>query len=356
MIKISVIILIKNGEEYIKYLDDHFESIEEMYFNKYIFEYFIYENNSKDNTKNAIKTFYTRRNRNGKYLLEDIDINKDLDGIKIERGEYMCLLRNKLKTFHGILNSKYSLFIDCDVIFSKYTIEKMVNTFQEYTYFIGPSIANLINVELPTKSKYIHPIPINEQDITWNDTFDFESNNKHLKIKRTDSKDGWAQPLEIRIQPSNSIVALSCYDICYIESIKNNDRIIHPHYYDSFAFISNKYISYKDNDNTCMFTNCIRCSNHRKLFNINLDPSLFIDDKNIIDVESAFGGFFLLKTQVYNIINWDSTICEHHSFCEKIRVFGDILLDPRIKVITLGPNNKNYREIQQIELDDCILT
>jgi hypothetical protein len=69
-------------------------------------------------------------------------------------------------------------------------------------------------------------------------------------------------------------------------------------------------------------------------------------------VNSAFGGFFLIKTNVYNQVSWDTTICEHHSFCKKIREYGDILLEPRLNVITCSNDkDNNYKEIQQQYLD-----
>lgn len=347
MLKISVILVIKNGEEYIKYLDNLFHLIESHYHNKYIFEYFIYENNSTDNTKNAIKNFYEHKNRLGNYLLEDIDINKDLNGINLERGNYMLFLRNKLKLFHSFLKSDYTLLLDADVLFPFDIIDKMINTFNEYNYLIGSSNENIKKIELPTICKSVNPIPSNNQENDWNDKFEVKINNNILSVKRVDSTSGWGQNLELKVKPSKYMVALTVFNICYTNSTIENNSIVNAHYYDSFAMITNKNISYKNNNNTCMFINCNRCKNNRKDNNINIDDSLLVPDNNIFNVNSAFGGFFLLKTYVYNNINWENTICEHHSFCDKIRNFGYILLDPKLKVITINSKNENYREIHQ---------
>lgn len=346
MLKISIILITKNSEEYIKYLDNIFDKIESYYYEKYIFEYFIYENNSNDNTKNEIKNFYQRKNRLGNYLLEDIDKNQDLSGINQERSNYMSFLRNKLKSFHSLLKSDYTLLLDTDVLFQFDIIDKMINTFNEFNYLIGPSDENIKEIELPVICDNASSIPSNHQENDWNDLFHVQLNNNILSIKRVDSTSGWGQNLEVRVKPSKYMVALTVFDICYTNSSIENNRITNAHYYDSFAMIV-KSISYKDNNNTCMFINCNRCKNIRKDHNINIDESLLVPDNNIFNINSAFGGFFLLKTYVYNNINWDNTICEHHSFCEKIRKFGNILLDPRLKVITISSKNENYREIHE---------
>ena len=349
MLTISVVFIIKNGEKYINYLDEQFESIEKKYIPLYRFEYYIYENNSKDGTKCAIQRFYNRTNRRGKYLLEDIDNNKDLDGVKMERGEYMSFLRNKLKSFHGVLQTDYTLLLDADVVFSIDIIEKMINTFNVFSYYIGASDTNSKTVEMPTKCIDANSIPLNDQALDWKDTFGVSWNDEKniLTIKRTDVPDGiWGQPLTISIKPSNSFVALGVFDVCYDNSIFENNIITMQHYYDSLAFISNKNITHTTMNNTCMFEACSYCKSKRLETNIIVEDDLLFSKNNIFKVNSAYGGFFLIKTDIYNHVCWDTTICEHHSFCEKIREYGDILLEPRLNVITCI-HNSNYREIQQ---------
>jgi hypothetical protein len=344
MIIISVVLIIKNREKYIHYLNDIFTTIEEIYVDKYMFEYFIYENNSTDDTKNAIKNFYKSKNRNGKYFLENIDNNKTFyGGIDIKRGKYMSFLRNRLKSLHGNLQSNYTLIIDEGVVFTYNTIEKMINTFSEYTYTIGPSETNVKIIELPTISTIKLKHPSNPQDKSWSDTFDFTINGKMLEITRTDANSGWEQNLEIKLSPVSNMVALNLYDLCYTHF--KESHFTNYHYYDSFAFISNKGIDYKLTNNTCLFKNCNRCITYRNA-QIHLDESLLCSNNNIFNVISSFGGFFLIKTDIYNKINWGDTICEHHSFCEEIRNFGDILIDPRLMVITCCDYNVDYKQIQ----------
>jgi len=261
----------------------------------------------------------------------------------------MSFLRNKLKTYHGHLNSEFTLLIDCDVIFNYDTIEKLLNNFNEYKYLVGSSSNNTKIIELPTASISASSTPLNQQNSDWNDKFNVEINNKILKVTRIDSNTGWDQQLELLIKPSSSIVAITPFDICYNESKKLHNKIINSHYYDSFALITNKNISYKENGNTCMFENCIRCINLRKTKNIVLNDKLLIQRNNITNINATFGGCFLIKTSVYNDIKWDGSICEHHSFCNNARQFGDILLDPMLNVITKPCNSfSEYCEIQNI--------
>jgi len=341
MIKFSVILLIKNGEEYITYLNNYFNKIEKLYASKYTFEYFMYENNSTDNTKDKIKKFYEKRK--GKYFLENINNSKNIGGIDIARGTYMAMLRNKLKNYHGILKSNYTILIDCDVVFTDNIIENMVNLFDKYEYTIGPSDSNTKVTTLPIQTPGKIQFPSNEQNSDWNDNFDVIINKNEMIIKRLDSDSGWGQNLKILLKSPSTLVAVTPYDVCYDTCVNG----FYGHYYDSLAMITDKNISYKENDNTCMFKKCDSCNNHRKVFNVNISDDLLLDDNNLINVHSAFGGFLMIKTSIYNNIKWENTVCEHHSFCESLRKYGEILLDPTRHVITTIPKYTNYIEIEK---------
>lgn len=266
---ISVILLIRDGEKYLQYLNKHFLKIENEYNNSIKFEYYFYENDSTDETKREISLFL--KNRNGKYLSETIVESQMLSGISIHRGEKMAQLRNNLKRFHGILRSDYVLLLDCDVVFLENTIVKMIS------------------------------------DIT--------------TIQNT--------------------VMVTPYCICWDWYSQSNDS---NHYYDSFAFITNNNTCFKDTNNTCMFDNCDKCKNTRSLQNIKLTGLL--SNKNITNVKSAFGGITLLKTEVYNKVRWGNTICEHHSFCNNVRKYGNIIINPNIKTVTTIPEKRDYNNIE----------
>jgi hypothetical protein len=279
MIKISVILAIRDGEKYIEFLNNVFNKIEGLNQTqtqnqtqtKYEYEYFIYENNSTDNTKEQIKEFYNKKERNGKYLLESIDNNTVKTGINFERGAHMANLRNKLKDFHGQLVSDYVLLLDCDAIFTANTIEQLINTMNDKIVMTTPFC------------------------ISW-------------------------KPF--------------LYNNCV-------------HYYDTFAVITKEGLSYKNNYNTCLFKSCKGCIEFRKRANIKMDEqNLFTCDK-LIEVKSAFGSISLIKTDVYNNVKWEPTICEHHSFCEQVNKYGSIVINPQIKTFTTEPTLTDYNEIEK---------
>jgi hypothetical protein len=285
MIKISVILAIRDGEKYIAFLNNVFDKIESLNQNQnqnqnqkqnstdydYEFEYFIYENNSIDNTKEQIKDFYKKKERKGKYFLESIDNNTVKTGINFERGAHMANLRNKLKDFHGQLVSDYVLLLDCDAVFTANTIEQLINTMNDKIVMTSPFCIS------------------------------------------------WKQFL---------------YDKCV-------------HYYDTFAVITKEGLTYKNTYNSCLFKSCILCSNFRKNNNINIDEQYLFSCDKLIEVKSAFGSISLIKTNVYNNVKWESTICEHHSFCEQINKYGSIVINPQIKSFTTEPTLTNYNEIEK---------
>jgi len=229
--KISICLVVRNGEKYMIYLDKLCKEIETQY-KELDFEYFIYENNSTDNTKDLIENF--AKNHNCKYLLEDIPNSNMQEGIKQERGQHMTTIRNKLKDFHRDLNSDYTLLLDCDVVFLPSTIEQLIQSF----------------------------------DVT------------------------------------TGIVSTFC--MCWTFYSENNKSI---HYYDSLAVISTDNISYKDTNNTCLFKTCEGCINNRNNQNIHLDESYLFDNNKIIRVKSAFGSMSMIKTEIYNQVRWDNSIC-----------------------------------------------
>ena len=141
-------------------------------------------------------------------------------------------------------------------------------------------------------------------------------------------------------------VMVTPYCICWDWYCKHNDP---NHYYDSLAFITNDNICFKDNYNTCMFDNCNKCKKTRNFKNIKLNTLL--SSKNIVNVDSAFGGFVIIKTDVYNKVTWENTICEHHSFCKNVRKYGNIIINPNIKTITTIPERRKYSNIYRALID-----
>jgi len=266
--KISVCLVIRNGEPYIKYMDKLFTDIENIY-PDYVFEYFMYENNSTDNTQKEIEHFY--KNKKGKYILDDIPNKTINSGISLERGEHMTIIRNKLKDFHGKLDSDFVLLLDAEVVFLPDTLIELINTI------------------------------------------------------------------------NNDIVMVTPFGMCYY-AFSYNDNV---HYYDSLAVISKDNISYEETSNTCLFKCCKTCRNNREKKNINIDEDQLFDLDKIIPVNSCFGSLALIKTQTYNQVSWDNSICEHHSFCKNVSNHGSIVINPKIKIFKTISQLNNYDIIEQ---------
>ena len=68
---------------------------------------------------------------------------------------------------------------------------------------------------------------------------------------------------------------------------------------------------------------------------------------NVSKVQCAFAGFVLMKTDIYNKVKWSGTICEHHSFCEEVRKYGDILLIKDIKPVIMKKSNEAEFQISK---------
>ena len=267
-IEISIILLLKNNEFYVKKLNDLFEPLEKD--QKFNFTYYIYENNSTDKTKEALVEFI--KNRKGRVIVENVPKPKHYDSIiSKDRGIFMSKLRNKLKQLHGELTSDYTLLIDSDVIFTKQGFDKMFMAI------------------------------------------------------------------------SNKDVMVTPYSICW-KTYKKTKEI---HYYDTLAKITKDNISYKDNYNTCMFHDCQRCINFRKIRGAKINDKYLIKE-NVVNVKCAFAGFCLIRTDVYNKVKWNGTICEHHSFCDKVRKFGNILILKSVKTVTLD-NIRSQEEFTDVK-------
>lgn len=350
MINISVILIIKDGEDYIKYLNHYFKKVENMYKDFYNFEYYMYENNSKDGTKKEIKIFY--RERKGKYWCEDIDKNKNFKSdVLNSRGIYMKYIRNKLKDYHGNLKTDFTLFLDADVVISYDIIPKLLNSFNRGLIYIGKSNYSMKIMDIDKKlvDTLDGMIFLNNND---SELYYILENNKCI-INRLDNDNGWFDDLYINAN-FKDVVMVTPFDICYRYYKKDNNQ---NHYYDSLAF-ENKYgINYIDTNNSCLFKNCTKCHNKRKnTLNKKINNELknhLLDYNESVRVNSAFGGCCMIKTDVYNKVRWEGeSSCEHLGFCKEINKHGNIILNSKIKVCTTFyrekyPDFTNYDQIRK---------
>ena len=248
--KISIVCMFKNNEEYVLFFSEKMRDIEKKYID-ISFEYFLYENDSTDHTLEMLEMFM--KNRLGKLFTEkNRPVNNFQKSISIERGIFMKNLRNNLKRLHGKLDSDFVLLLDTDTIFIETIVYNYINYFKV-----------------------------------------------HLNV---------------------AMVTPYCLDWKTMKEGMSN------HYYDTLALIYNN-MSYLETGNTCLFQNCQYCPLLRTRYNKN-DPlqQLKFSHKNNISVQSALGCVSMIRTPIYNQVEWGDSICEHHSFCKNIRRYGEIHL------------------------------
>jgi hypothetical protein len=281
---ISIILAIRDGEDYIKYLNNNFLEIEEKYKDTIKFEYYIYENDSIDNTKKEVQLFY--KNRLGKYFIGNVPGSKTMSGINLERGLKMANLRNNIKQFHGILKSDYVLWLDGDSFFCPESIKQLIN-----------SINSKENIAMVTSFCMCYGAYIECGTLDhYYDSLALITNN-NISYKET----------------TNTCPFLEC-ERC--KELRKKRKIL----------LNNKY--YKINiPDSALISNKI----------INSVKSAF----------GGFA-FIKTEIYNKCKWDGSNTPIEHPSLCENIRQYGDIIIDPTIKTFAIPitfPIVKNYKEI-----------
>ena len=124
--RISIISMFKNNE---KYLTDFFIGMMNEFESYYDikFDYYIIENNSKDDTRKILKSFMETKSEKSKLLL----FNKHTDYKNIGTGKNhdrlvnLTNIRNKLVNSITPLDSEWSLFIDSNIYFKVEILKDM---------------------------------------------------------------------------------------------------------------------------------------------------------------------------------------------------------------------------------------
>lgn len=270
---ISVVSCVRNANLWIEFLNTFMNMVERLYKPNIQFEYFVFENNSTDNTSSCIQTFF--KQRSGTFSCQNLEKSSFYSGISVKRAKHMANIRNFAKSMHGELKSDYVLLVDADVVMLPKTILHMINTLERV-------------------------------------------------------------PGAAMVTP---------FGICW-ESYTNSGCI---HYYDCLASIPLSELTHENTGNTCLFRSCRRCIQWRNAHNVQIPDRCLFDTSQTIDMKSAFGSVALLRSAVYNKVDWSftetNTVCEHHPFCQKIAQHGRIIIEPSIKTVTTSPQLRNYLEI-----------
>lgn len=123
---ISVYSLWRDSEPHIYRTLRQLEDLESL---DYEFEYYFYENDSKDNTVTILEDWL--KNRKHKFRHENLNAKKFGSVKSVERMKFLCECRNKCKDLLKESSSKYTIMIDSDVIFNKNNLRKHIKTIEE---------------------------------------------------------------------------------------------------------------------------------------------------------------------------------------------------------------------------------
>jgi glycosyltransferase involved in cell wall biosynthesis len=160
--QIAVFLMFRNNAAYLSYLFDMLPKIEAAY--DCAFAYYIYENDSTDNTATLCRDFLSTRS--GEFWTEKLGTSFDNDGTAYTRIQRITTARNRLLELcrDKLVASEWCLFIDSDIIFDADILTKM--------FEIKPTTSG-IGV-ITCKSIEIMPIPGQTQFAThmhYYDTF-----------------------------------------------------------------------------------------------------------------------------------------------------------------------------------------
>tara|TARA_A200000159_G_C7337079_1_gene345536 strand:- start:1487 stop:2284 length:798 start_codon:yes stop_codon:yes gene_type:complete len=123
---IAVYSLFRDSEPHLARTLAQFEDLESLDYN---FEYYFYENDSKDNTVAILEDWL--KNREHKFRHENLTAKKFGSVTSVERMKFLCECRNKCKDLLKESRSKYTIMIDSDVIFNKNNLRKHIKTIEE---------------------------------------------------------------------------------------------------------------------------------------------------------------------------------------------------------------------------------
>jgi hypothetical protein len=123
---ISVYSLWRDSEPHIHRTLRQLEDLESL---DYEFEYYFYENDSKDNTVSILKDWL--KNRRHKFTHENLNAEKFKSTQSVERMKFLCECRNKCKGLLQDAQSLYTLLFDSDIEFNKNNLIQHLNTIKQ---------------------------------------------------------------------------------------------------------------------------------------------------------------------------------------------------------------------------------
>jgi hypothetical protein len=259
MIKLAVVIFLRDNEEYIDFLNTFFSKYEKSHPNIEI-SYYAYENNSKDGTRSKMSEFMA--DRKGVFLYDDDEpvSAHNMIGVSPTRLQRMVRVRNKFLNHirAELLRANYVFFLDTDIILSDDDLDTLLQTASTYT--------DIAMLTCNTKSLY---------------------------------------PVTSEMRAKGDIPA-------------GRELMTLEHYYDTYAFVNTDNVSYYP---MCCFPECrdLLCmNNEKKLAKVPeiLDVRSAWGGCVLVDAQ-----IFNDKEIRWETISYEKiAICEHVYFCDAIRL------------------------------------
>jgi hypothetical protein len=192
--KISVIGLWRDAENYI---EKSLKNIESLFLSQNIdFDFYFYENDSKDNTKNILDEWML--NKKGKILSEKLNFPKYGSVVNIQRLVLLSYYRNKLLGMVEKADSDYVLMIDTDILFKTSDLTELLNCIKK----IDTCVMTVANVRQPQIPDFM----LNETSDSFYDVFALRDKYNNNGLYFTDcplllkeDRDKWKNQEPIRI-------------------------------------------------------------------------------------------------------------------------------------------------------------
>ena len=159
MTKISVISLFRNSEKFLDRLFNRLETLEK----KYEMDFYFYENDSTDKTRERLTKWM--KGRKGQFIYEDINTPTFGHVTDKARMDLMARYRNTILEAARPLKSEYTLMIDSDVDFSNKIVRKYLPFFKKDIVMCTPFIKQNINcvMEEPTELSYFDSFALKDK-------------------------------------------------------------------------------------------------------------------------------------------------------------------------------------------------
>jgi hypothetical protein len=276
---ISVLALYRNCADYLRFAFKQFSNWEARYDCQ--FSYYFIENDSKDSSRDMLKTFF--KTHRGRLLAGKLDADYQNLGENFDRTQTLAKLRNALVDAVTPLDSQWTVFIDSNIFFAADVLERF--------FARAAPAANNIGMLTPY-TKQVHTVGI----------------LKNLGFKL----DMDAHPMSSSSSSSSNAAAESDARIVDLRAA-----------FDTFSYHD---ANCRTHFPLCPFEKCLLCKSVRpKDYKLSLIP----ESQDVADMRSAFAGFALIDSDVLNHprIRWQtlafdhtgrSSVCEHVLFCDRL--------------------------------------